>query len=136
MIAPVAVFGRRACAALARCSAVLHGISVGHAANLAAAGMTVAMAAGCLYCARDLWVRGMLRAWVLVALMNLAMIAIHAPTPAAHHHGGGVTTAVPAHHSTVMNLATALAAVEVLVAAAVLSSRTRAVRPTSLSVDG
>jgi hypothetical protein len=35
-----------------------------------------------------------------------------------------------------MNLATALAAVEVLVAAAVLYSRTRAVRPTSLSVDG
>jgi hypothetical protein len=68
--------------------------------------------------------------------MNLAMIAIHAPTPAAHHLGGGVTTAVPAHHSTVMNLATALAAVEVLVAAAVLYSRTRAVRPTSRSVDG
>jgi hypothetical protein len=67
--------------------------------------------------------------------MNLAMIAIHAPTPAAHHPGG-VTTAVPAHHSTVMNLATTLAAVEVLVAAAVLYSRTRAVRPTSLSVDG
>jgi hypothetical protein len=98
--------------------------------------MTVAMAAGCLYCARDLWVRGTLRAWVLVALTNLAMIAIHAPTPAAYHHGGGVTIAVPAHHSTVMNLATALAAVEVLVAAAVLYSRTRAVRPRSLSVDG
>jgi hypothetical protein len=115
---------------------VLHGISLGHGTNLAAAGTTVAMAAGCLYCARDLWVRGTLRAWVLVTLMNLAMIAIHAPTPAAHHHGGGVTTAVPAHHSTVMNLATTLAAVEVLAAAAVLYSRTRAVRPTSLSVDG
>jgi hypothetical protein len=136
VIAPVALFGRRACATLAGCSAVLHGISVGHATNLAAAGLTVAMAAGCLYCARDLWVRGTPRAWVLVALMNLAMIAIHAPTPAAHHHGGGVSTAAPAHHSTVMNLATTLAAVEVLVAAAVLYSRTRAVRPTSRSVDG
>jgi hypothetical protein len=83
------------------------------------------MAAGCLYCARDLWVRGTLRAWVLVALMNLAMIAIHAPAPAAHHHGGGVTTAAPAPHSTVMNLATTLAAVEVVAAAAVLYSRTR-----------
>jgi hypothetical protein len=136
VIAPVAVFGRRACAALAGCSTVLHGISLGHATNLAAAGMTVAMAAVCLYCASDLWVRGTLRAWVLVALMNLAMIAGHALAPAAHHHGGGVTTAVPAHHSTVMNLATALAAVEVVAAAAVLYSRTRAVRPTSRSIDG
>jgi hypothetical protein len=113
---------------------VLHGISLGHGTNLAAAGLTVAMAAGCLYCARDLWVRGTLRAWVLVALMNLTMIAIHAPAPAAHHHG--VTTGAPAHHSTVMNLAATLAAVEVVVAAAVLYSRTRAVRPTSRSVDG
>ena len=136
MIAPVADFGRRACAALAACSAVLHGISLGHATNLAAAGLTVAMAAGCLYCARDLWVRGMLRAWVLVALINLTMIAIHAPAPAAHHDGGRVTTAAPAHHSTVMNLATTLAAVEVVAAAAVLYSRTRAVRPTRRSFDG
>ena len=136
MIASVADFGRRACAALAACSAVLHGISLGRGPNLAAAGLTAAMAAGCLYCARDLWVRGTLRAWVLVALMNLTMIAIHAPAPAAHHHGGGVTTAAPAHHSTVMNLATTLAAVEVVAAAAVLYSRTRAVRPTRRSIDG
>jgi len=136
VIAPVADFGRRACAALAACSAVLHGISLGHGTNLAPAGLTVAMAAGCLYCARDLWVRGTLRAWVLVALMNLTMIAIHAPAPAAHHHGGGVTTAAPAHHSTVMNLATTLAAVEVVAAAAVLYSWTRAVRPTRRSIDG
>ncbi|MCW2662833.1 MAG: hypothetical protein JWP83_3985 [Mycobacterium sp.] len=136
MIAPVAVFGRRACAALAACSAALHGISLGHGTNLATAGLTVAMAAGCLYCARDLWVRGTLPAWVLVALMNLTMIAIHAPAPAPHHHCDGVTTAAPAHHSTVMNLATALAAVEVVAAAAVLYSRTRAFRPTSRSVDG
>ena len=132
----VAVFGRRACAALAACSAVLHGISLGHATNLAAAGLTVAMAAGCLYCARDLWVRGTLRSWVLVALMNLTMIAIHAHAPAAHHHSGAVTTAAPAHHSTVMNLATALVAVEVVAAATVLYSRARAVRPTNRSVDG
>jgi hypothetical protein len=136
VIAPVALFGRRACAALAACSAVLHGISLGHGTNLAAAGLTVAMAAGWLYGARDLGVRGTLRAWVLVALMDLTMIAIHAPAPAAHHHGGGVTTAAPAHHSTVMNLATTLAAVEVVATAAVLYSRTRAVRPTSRSVDG
>jgi hypothetical protein len=136
VIAPVALFGRRACAALAARSAVPHGISLGHGTNLAAAGLTAAMAAGCLYCAPDLWGRETLRAWVLVALMNLTMITIHASAPAAHHHGGGVTTAAPAHHSTVMNLATTLAAVEVVAAAAVLYSRTRAVRPTSRSVDG
>lgn len=136
VIAPVALFGRRSCAPVAACSAVLRGISLGHGTNLAAAGLTAAMAAGCLYSARDLWVRGTLRASVLVALMNLTMIAIHAPAPAAHHHGGGVTTAVPAHHSTVMNLATTLAAVEVVTAAAVLYDRTRAVRSTSRSVDG
>jgi hypothetical protein len=52
------------------------------------AGLTVAMAAGCLYCARDLWVRETLRAWILVALMNLTMIAVHAL------HRPRITTAV------------------------------------------
>jgi hypothetical protein len=126
----VAVAGRRACATLAACSAVLHGIALTHAPNLAATGLMFAMLAMCLFCARDLWLRGTLRAWVLVALMNLAMIAIHVPTSPAHHHGGGVTAAAPAHHSTVMTLATALAAVEVVIAAAVVYYRTRALRST------
>jgi hypothetical protein len=136
VIAHVAVYGRRACAVLAASSALLHGISLIHATSLAAAVLTVAMVAGCLYCARDLWVGGALRAWVLVALMNLAMIASHAPASATHHHGGGVNADAPVHHSTVMTLATTLAAVEVIAAAAVLYHRTRAIRPTSLSVDG
>lgn len=97
----------------------------------------VVMLAACLFCARDLWARGTLRAWVLVTLMNLAMIAIHTPASAAHHHGGGgVIAAESAHHSTVMTLATAFAAVEVVVAAAVLYYQTRGIRPTSMSVDG
>jgi hypothetical protein len=131
-----AVFGRRACAALAACSAVLHGFSLGHATSIAATALTVVMLAACLFCARDLWARGTLRAWILVALMNLAMIASHAPASTAHHHSGGVNAAAPVHHSTVMTLATTLAAVEVVAAAAVLYYRTRAVRPKSLSVDG
>jgi hypothetical protein len=135
MIAHVAVFGRRAGAVLAACSAVLHGIAVVHAPNLAATALTVAMLAACILCACDLWIRGTLRAWVLVALMNLAMIAIHTPASPAHHHGGGVTAAAPVHHSTVMALATALAAVEVGIAAAVVYFRTRAVRPEILGVD-
>jgi hypothetical protein len=136
VIAHVAVYGRRACAVLAASSALLHGISLIHATSPAAAVLTVAMVAGCLYCARDLWVGGALRAWVLVALMNLAMIALHAPASATHHHGGGVNADAPVHHSTVMPLATTLAAVEVIAAAAVLYHRTRAIRPASLSVDG
>jgi hypothetical protein len=39
--------------------------------------LTVAMLAACMFCARDLWARGTLGAWALVALMNLAMIVIH-----------------------------------------------------------
>jgi hypothetical protein len=86
----------------------------------------VVMAAVCLYCGRDLWVRGTLRAWALVAVMNLAMIAIHLPASSGHHHGGGLTAAMPMHHSTAMALATALAAVEVACAVTVLLYRTRA----------
>ena len=129
MTARVAVFGRRACAALAACSAVLHGVSLVHGTSLAATVLMAAMLAACLYCARDLWVRGTLRAWVLVALMNLAMIAVHVPASPPHHHGGGVTAVTPVPHSTVMTLATALAAVEVILAAAVVFYRTRALRP-------
>jgi hypothetical protein len=127
-----AVYGRRACAVVAACSAVLHGISLAHETNVAAAGLTAAMLAACLCCARDLWVHGALRAWVLVALMNLAMIALHAPTSPSHHHGGHVTAAAPAQQSTVITLATALAAVGVLVAAAVVYYRTRSLRPMKL----
>jgi hypothetical protein len=132
------VLGRRACAALAACSAVLHGFSLAHTTSVAATALTVVMLAACLSCAHDLWTRGTLRAWVLVALMNLAMVATHAPASAGHHHsggGGGVVGAAPVHHSTVMTVATTLAVVEVVIAAAVLYYRTRAVRPTSLTVD-
>jgi hypothetical protein len=113
---------------LAATSAVLHGVSLAHATNVVATVLMVAMIAGCLYCARDLWRRGTQRGWVLVASMNFAMIAIHLPMPAQHHHPTGLGAALPAHDSTVMVLATALAAVEVTVAAAVLYYRTRALR--------
>ena len=103
--------------------------------SIAATALTVVMLAACLFCARDLWARDTLRAWVLVAVMNLAMIASHAPASATHHHGGGVNADAPVQHSTVMTLATTLAAVEVIAAAAVLYRRTRAIRPTGESVD-
>jgi hypothetical protein len=118
---------------LAASSAVLHGISLGHAANAMAMLLMVTMIAGCLYCARDLWRHGTQRGWVLVALMNFAMIAVHLPMPAEHHHTTGLVAALPAHDSTVMTVATALAAVEVTAAAVVLYYRTRALRTPTLT---
>jgi NADH:ubiquinone oxidoreductase subunit K len=76
----------------------------------------------CVYCARDLWLRGTLRAWCIVGLMNIAMIAVHLPAP-SHHHGMHV--AMPGQQTMLMGLATAIAAVEVTVAIAVLYYRTR-----------
>src|SRR6476619_3484041 len=99
------VLGRRACAALA----------------LTSAGLLAAMIVACVYCARDLWLRGTLRAWCVVGLMNIAMIAMHMPMP-AHHHG---IHASAGQQSTLMGLATAIAAVEAAVAMAVLYYRTR-----------
>ena len=121
-IAAPATVGRRTCAVLAAGSAVLHGVMLGHAANPAMAVLMLAMIGACLYCARDLWVAGTLRAWCIVALMNLAMIALHLPAP-GHHHAGGSATAE--QQSTVMAVATALSLVEVGAAAAVLWLRTR-----------
>lgn len=114
-----AVLARRGCAVLAAVSAGLHLSSLGHAANPAAGALLLAMALGCLYCAHDLWVAGTLRAWLVVALMNIAMVALHLPAP-THHHGGPA-----AQTSVVMSVATVLALAEATVAAAVLYVRTR-----------
>jgi len=116
------VFGRRACAVLALSSAGLHAAMLGHASNFVAGLLLAAMIAACVYCARDLWLRGTLRAWCVVGLMNIAMIAVHLPAP-SHHHG--LHTATTGQQSTLMGLATAVAAVEVAVAMAVLYYRTR-----------
>jgi NADH:ubiquinone oxidoreductase subunit K len=122
MSATSAVYGRRACAALALTSAGLHAAMLGHASNAVAGGLLAAMIVACVYCARDLWLRGTLRAWCLVGLMNIAMIAVHLPPP-AHHHG--MHSATAGQQSTLMALATAIAAVEAAVAVAVLYYRTR-----------
>jgi NADH:ubiquinone oxidoreductase subunit K len=116
------VLGRRACAVLALSSAGLHAAMLGHASNVVAGGLLAVMIVACVYCARDLWLRGTLRAWCVVGLMNIAMIAVHLPAP-SHHHG--MQMATPGQQSTLMALATAIAAVEVAVAMAVLYYRTR-----------
>jgi hypothetical protein len=109
---------------LAACSAVLHGVSVGHATSAVAVVVMVLMAAVCLYCAYDLWLSGTSRAWVLVATMNIAMVAVHMPT-AAHHHGGGVSATAAAGMPTAMVVATVIAVIEVVAAVAVLYQRSR-----------
>lgn len=123
------VLGRRTCAVLAACSAVLHGIALGHVTNVVAMAAMLAMLVGCLYCARDLWRQGTVQGWVLVALMNFAMIAIHLPASGAHHRGSGPSVVAPVHESTVMTIATVFAVIEVTAAAVVLYYRTRALRP-------
>lgn len=122
MFTATSVLGRRACAVLALSSAGLHAAMLGHASNVLASGLLAVMIAACVYCARDLWSRGTLRAWLVVGLMNIAMIAVHLPMP-AHHHG--VHAGSMGQQSTLMGLATGVAAVEVVVATAVLYYRTR-----------
>jgi hypothetical protein len=117
-----AAVGRRLYAVLAACSAGVHLALLGHAGSLVTAALLAAMIAGCLWCAVDLWRRGTLGAWLTVALMSLAMLAVHAPMPAHHHRAGALT---PANPSALMALAMVLAVVEVVVAAVVLYARTR-----------
>ncbi len=105
---------------------MLHGITIVHTETAAAVVVMAAMAVACLYCARELWLGNALRTWVLVAVMNIAMIAMHTPFASGHQHGGVADVAtVPLHHSTVMTLATALAAVEAVIATAVVYQRSR-----------
>ena len=64
------MLGRRVYAACAVCSAVLHGISLGHVSNVMAALLMMVMVIGCLYCARDIWLRGTLPRFRFDQLMS------------------------------------------------------------------
>ncbi len=118
------VVARRAAAGLAATAAALHGVLLGHAGTPAAAVLIASMAVGCLYCARELWLSATTRAWCLVALMNLGMVAVHLPLSGAHHATHPAVESVVPQSST-MVLATALSMVEVAIAVAVLCYRTR-----------
>ncbi|MBO0680286.1 hypothetical protein JRC04_22705 [Mycolicibacterium sp. S2-37] len=115
-----AALGRRLYAGLAACSAGVHAALLGHAGGAVAAALLAVMIAACLWCAWHLWQRGTLAAWLTVALMSLAMLAVHTPMP-AHHHAPAGAAPVPA----LMAAAMALAAVEVVIAGVVLYVRTR-----------
>ncbi len=119
-----AVLGRRACALVAVGSAVVHGLMLGHADRPALAVLVVAMMAACLYCARDLWTAGSPRAWCVVAVMNLGMVAVHWSAP-GHHHGAAVTSAAAIPSSALMTVATTLSVLEAAVATAVLYVQSR-----------
>jgi hypothetical protein len=118
------VVARRVAAVLAAVSAALHGVMIGHAGNVASAVLIAVMALACLYCARELWLSGTTRAWTLVALMNLAMVAVHLPVSGSHHVTHATLEAV-VPQSIIMTLAMGLSMVEVLIAATVLWFRSR-----------
>ncbi|MEU0494824.1 hypothetical protein [Mycobacterium sp. NPDC006124] len=119
-----AVGGRRACALLAAGSAGLHLVMAASAGSAVAAVVVVAMAVACLYCAKELWTAGSPRVWCVVAVMNLAMVAVHLSMP-GHHHGQAVDTASVAPMSPLMAVATSVAIVEAVIAAVVLWVQTR-----------
>lgn len=119
-----ALFARRTAAVLAATSAGLHAAMLGHAGSVAAAVLFAAMIGACLYCARELWLRGTSRDWCLVAVMSLGMVAVHLPVSASHHVAHSAVSAV-APQSVIMTLATTFAMAEVVIAVAVLCYRTR-----------
>ncbi|WP_337761925.1 hypothetical protein [Mycolicibacterium vanbaalenii] len=119
---------RRSAAVLAAGSAALHGASLGPAVSPWVSALTVVMLVGCLYCAYELWTRDTVRAWVLVAAMNLVMVGVHLPMSGAHHHGAAPGS-LPVAATSPMHLASAVALIEVLLAGTVLFVRTRALAP-------
>lgn len=108
---------RRACAVLAAVSAGLHAAMLGHASSVVATGLLASMIVACLYCARELWRAGAARAWVVVALMNLAMVAMHLPAPTHRHGAPDGPAATP---SALMTVVTLLAFTEIVAAAVAL----------------
>lgn len=97
---------------------------IGHAGSAAATVLIAGMVGACLYCAWELWVSGTTRAWCLVALMNLGMVAVHLPLSGGHHLPREAAEAV-APQSSIMLSATVLSMAEVVIAVAVLCVRTR-----------
>lgn len=112
---------RRVCATIAVSSAVLHALALGSSAAF----VGVLMIVGCLSCAWHLWWHDSIRAWLTVALMNLAMIAVHLPMSAGHHHNGGPS----APPSTLMTWGIGAAIVEVGAATLGLYLKTRSSDP-------
>lgn len=107
--------------------------AVVHVAGLADPGsahalIILAMAIGCLYCARHLWAEATATDWALVAIMNVGMIAAHQNMSMPGSHAGhGISSSTSQASAPSMNAAIALTAVEVVFATAVLFVTTRSV---------
>lgn len=124
-------------AVLTMCSAGVHtGSLIEHPSSILLAGMMAFMIIGCLHCARHLWTFGRHQDWGLAAIMSLGMIAVHlatmssdTPGTGGHHNAADDTTMQQAiaHHafSPLMNSAVVIAALEAVLAFAVLFYRTR-----------
>lgn len=114
---------RKAAAAMAFCSALLHLAMVGQSDG--AAGVVPAvMAVVCLVCAAELWRSGSVRSWLSVAVMGLAMVAAHWSLPGCGHSGAAPADELSSP-SALAVAATVLALVESVVAAAVLIRHTQ-----------
>lgn len=94
-----------------------------HADSPVLAALIIAMAGACLFCAYEMWRACGARTWVVVAVMNLAMVAAHWSMP-VHHHG--TQSPLPDQSMpALMGLATVVSFIEAMIAAAVLYSITR-----------
>lgn len=118
---------RRALAALAVVSAVLHLLMLGHG-PLWLGLIMAALAVACFPCVGHLWRGPSLRTWISLGAMNAGMLLIHlwilsagtttpaaGPEPAAHHHHGA--PGLHLDHSLLLWAATLAAVVEVCGAA-------------------
>ncbi|ROZ42914.1 hypothetical protein EEB13_30515 [Rhodococcus sp. WS3] len=131
------LWGRRAAAVLALCSAGLHtGSLIEHRSSPLLAGMMVLMIIGCVHCARHLWMSGRHQDWGLVSIVSLGMIAVHLAAMSSRTAGAGghhkvaddTTMQLAVAHqasSPLMNSAVVIAATEAVLAFAVLIYRTR-----------
>lgn len=121
---------RRGVAVLGVVSAVLHLLVLGeHGSSPAMVALMAAMALGCLYCSWHLWRQASVRDWALVAVMNIGMVGLHLFVmggAAPHAHGAQPAMDMSSHSGgSVTAVATAMAAVEVVIATAVVFMRTR-----------
>lgn len=141
------VFHRTA-AVVAVASALCHLLMLGHG-NILWGLLMAAMAVVCFPCAGHLWRRPTISLWVVLGLMNAAMVAVHAmlwrmgdgghvhtasgeagphapgASGATHHGHEGFEISGIVSMDTVFVFATALAVLEVLLAAAALVVLTR-----------
>ncbi len=137
---------RRTAAVGAGVSGVLHLLMLGHGGHLGWSLLMTAMAIVCLPCAGHLWRMASVRSWTLIGVMNSGMLAVHLgmlaskdSTPPvadgaltsttalvnaegvggavarAHTHGDSVIS-LAGLHPALLPLATAVAALEILLA--------------------